>query len=325
MASSAKCPRWVGRPIVPALIAGRDRVTCPLVGVPVTIGVPVFNGDNYLERALSSIQQQTYENITVLISDNASTDGTEEIGRAFASEDSRFVYSRNEQNIGAVPNYNKVFHAAQTPLFKWAAHDDWIEPRFIEACVEGLDNDPGAILAFSGARQVDENDQETTPLLAYTEITSEDPVERFKEVVLRERLNLAIFGVIRRDVLARTHLQGTYHASSRVLVAELAILGRFVRVPEVLFVHRNHPSGSLRSYGNAHELRQWYDTSRSAKGYMPRWAYMGGILKVAEIGDLTFGQKMAVRGEALRYGITKPKNLLGDLVVAGRNLVSSKS
>ncbi|MGF1665538.1 MAG: glycosyltransferase family 2 protein, partial [Acidimicrobiia bacterium] len=270
------------------------------MGAPVTIGVPVYNGENYLERALSSIQQQTHENLTVLISDNASTDGTEQIARSFATADSRFVYSRNEHNIGAVPNYNKVFHAAQTPLFKWAAHDDWIEPRFVEACVEGLDTDPGAILAFTGARQVDENDQETTPLLAYTEITSEDPVERFKEVVLRERLNLAIFGVIRSDVLARTHLQGTYHASSRVLVAELAVLGRFVRVPDVLFVHRNHPSGSLRSHGNAHELRQWYDTSRSAKGYMPRWAYMGGILKIAEIGDLSFSQQMAVRAEALR-------------------------
>jgi glycosyltransferase involved in cell wall biosynthesis len=297
----------------------------PPVGVAVTIGVPVYNGENYLAQALSSIEQQTYENITVLVSDNASTDGTEQIGRSFASRDKRFVYWRNERNIGAVPNYDKVFHAAQTPLFKWAAHDDWIEPRFVETCVEGLENDPGAVLAFTGARQVDEHDQETTPLIHYTEITAEDPVERFREIVRRERLNLAIFGVIRHEVLGRTHLQGTYHASSRVLVSELAILGRFIRVPDVLFVHRNHPSGSLRAYNNAHELRHWYDTSKSAKGYMPRWAYLGGLLKAAEIGDLTLPQRMAVRGEAFRWAAEKPKGLLGDLVVAGKGMVGSKS
>ena len=211
------------------------------MGEAVTIGVPVFNGENHLERALSAIEHQTYENIVVLVSDNASTDGTEEIARSFAARDKRFVYSRNEKNIGAVPNYNKVFYEATTPYFKWAAHDDWIEPAFIEAWVTGLDADPGAILAFTGARQVDENDNETVPLIHYTEVTSEDPVERFKEIVRRERLNLAIFGVIRRQVLGRSHLQGTYHASSRVLVAELAILGRFIRVPDVLFVPRNHP------------------------------------------------------------------------------------
>lgn len=284
-----------------------------------TIGVPVYNGANYLERALSSLAEQTYADIRVLISDNASTDETSEIARSFADSDDRFEYWRNDTNIGAVPNYDKVFYAATSPYFKWAAHDDWIEPRFIEACVQALDANPQASLAYTGARQVDENDVETQAEIAHTDVTSPDPVARFREIVRNERLNLPIFGLMRRDVLGRTHLQGSYHASARVLLAELALLGPFVRVPEVLFVHRNHPEGSLRSYGGAHGVRRWYDTSSTAKGYMPRWMYLKGLSDAAEIAPLSFAQKMGVKGEALRWGVQKPKALAADLVIAAKS------
>ena len=86
----------------------------PDVGTHVTIGVPVYNGANYLERALSSLADQTYPDVRVLISDNASTDATEEIARSFVAADNRFEYWRNDTNIGAVPNYDKVFYAATT-------------------------------------------------------------------------------------------------------------------------------------------------------------------------------------------------------------------
>lgn len=290
-----------------------------------TIGVPVYNGADYLERALSSLANQTYPDIRVLISDNASTDETEEIARSFVASDPRFEYWRNDSNIGAVPNYDKVFYAATSPYFKWAAHDDWIEPRFVEACVEALDANPTASLAYTDARQVDENDQETQARIPYSDASSPNPVERFREIVRRERLNLPIFGVMRRDMLGRTHLQGTYHASARVLLAELALLGPFVRVPEVLFVHRNHPAGSLRSHGDAHGVRRWYDTSSSAKGYMPRWMYLNGLSKAGEVAPLGFPQRMAIKAEALRWGVSKPKALVSDLIIAAKVARSSRS
>ena len=81
----------------------------------------------------------------------------------------------------------------------------------------------------------------------------------------------------------------------------------------------------MRAYNNAHELRSWYDTSKSAKGYMPRWAYAGGLWKAAEIGDLTLAQKAAIRQEAIRWAASKPKGLFGDLVVAGKGMVGSMS
>ena len=292
------------------------------MGPRITIGVPVFNGANYLERALGSIESQTFADFRVIISDNASEDATEEIARSFVARDERFGYSRNDRNIGAIPNYDKVFYASTSEFFKWAAHDDWIEPGFVQACIERLDASPVAVVAYTGARQVDENDNQIVGTIAHSNVTSPDPVERFREIVRRERLNLPIFGVVRREVLARTNLQGSYHASARVLLAELALLGTFERDPEVLFVHRNHPQGSLRSYADAREVRKWYDTSATSKGHMPRWMYLRGLLAAAGIADLSAGQRWSVRMEALRWATTKPKAMLGDLVAAVRDRMS---
>jgi glycosyltransferase involved in cell wall biosynthesis len=280
--------------------------------------VPVYNGANYLQRALTALANQTYEDIRVIISDNASTDETPDIAGAFADSDSRFEFSRNDTNLGAIGNYNKVFYEADTEFFKWAAHDDWVEPRFVEACVTALDEHPEAALAYTGARQVDEDDCEMVATLPHSKADGPDPIQRFKEIANRERLNLPIFGLMRRETLARTHLQGAYHASARVLLSELALLGPFIRVPDVLFVHRNHPQGSLRSHGSAHGVRKWYDTSSSAKGYMPRWMYMRGLAAAAEVAPLSLAQRLVVKAEAAKWGAKKSKALAADLVIAAR-------
>ncbi len=75
----------------------------------VSIGLPVYNGDNFLAEAIDSILRQTMEDFELIISDNASTDRTEEICREYAAGDSRIRYYRNESNLGAMANYNLVF------------------------------------------------------------------------------------------------------------------------------------------------------------------------------------------------------------------------
>ena len=89
----------------------------------VAIGLPVYNGDNYLAAAIESILAQSYGDFDFLISDNASTDGTEEICRAYAQRDRRIRYIRQAQNVGAAANYNLIVPMTDSPYFKWAAHD----------------------------------------------------------------------------------------------------------------------------------------------------------------------------------------------------------
>ena len=97
----------------------------------VSIGLPVYNGELFLENALDSILSQTYSDFELIISDNASDDKTEEICRSYAARDKRVRYSRNAHNLGAAPNYNRVYHLARGRYFKWASHDDVLAPEFL--------------------------------------------------------------------------------------------------------------------------------------------------------------------------------------------------
>src|ERR1051326_2036095 len=105
----------------------------------VSIGLPVYNGQQFLEEAINSLLAQTYSDFELIISDNASTDATEQICRAHAAADPRIRYYRNDKNRGPVWNLNRVFELARGELFKWAAHDDVCAPTLVERCVEVLE------------------------------------------------------------------------------------------------------------------------------------------------------------------------------------------
>ena len=98
----------------------------------ISIGLPVFNGETYLQTALESLCAQTFEDFELLIVDNASTDRTGEICRKAANHDRRIKYFRNTENIGAAKNFNKAFEISNSEYFKWAAHDDICAPQFLE-------------------------------------------------------------------------------------------------------------------------------------------------------------------------------------------------
>lgn len=116
----------------------------------VSVGLPVYNGERYLPKAIESILAQTYGNLELIISDNASTERTQEICRHYAERDARVRYYRRPVNVGAAPNFNRVFALAEaSKYFKWAAHDDWIAPKYLEECVKALEEDPDAVLCQS--------------------------------------------------------------------------------------------------------------------------------------------------------------------------------
>ncbi|MDF3015351.1 MAG: putative glycosyl transferase [Thermomicrobiales bacterium] len=122
-----------------------------------SIGLPVFNGADYVAEAIASILRQTYQDFELLIQDNASTDRTEEICQEFARRDSRVSYVRNPENVGAISNYNLVFERARGRYFKWAAHDDVCAPTFFERCVEVLDAEPSVVLCSGQTRLINDD------------------------------------------------------------------------------------------------------------------------------------------------------------------------
>src|SRR5215210_4761461 len=90
----------------------------------ISIGMPVYNGEKYLSLAIASIIEQDYQNIELIISDNASTDKTPEICKAYQQTDPRIKYYRNQENLGTAKNFKLVFELSKSDYFMWAAHDD---------------------------------------------------------------------------------------------------------------------------------------------------------------------------------------------------------
>ena len=105
----------------------------------VSVGLPVFNGARYLAEAVESILGQTLEDLELVISDNGSTDATEELCRGYAADDRRVRYVRQPRNRGASWNFNEVFWLSRGRYFHWHPHDDVLEPAFLRLCVEALE------------------------------------------------------------------------------------------------------------------------------------------------------------------------------------------
>jgi len=233
----------------------------------VSIGLPVYNGDGYLEEAITSILSQSFDDLELIISDNASTDRTEEICRRFAAQDERVHYHRLEQNEGAAPNYNKVFELARGEFFKWAAHDDLCLPDFVELCVAALDRaPPSVVLAYPGSRYIDGDGRDLGPDTDDMRVHGGSPHSRLRRCLATVNMAGPVFGLIRSDVLRCTRLIDSFIASDYVLIAELGLLGDFVQLPEMLFLRRIHQESSREANKDDDDVLAWFDPKRKSNG-----------------------------------------------------------
>lgn len=241
----------------------------------VAIGLPVYNGEKYLVQTLDSILAQTFEDFDLVISDNASTDRTEEISRDYAGRDRRVRYHRNEKNLGAARNYNRVFELATAEYFKWAAHDDLMAPGYIERCVDVLDGEPNVVLCYPKTRIIDEEGKSKEDYFDNLHLDSLRAHERFRHVLfeLTGECN-AVFGLIRRETLRRTNLIGNFHSSDIVLLAELAMRGEFYEIGETLFFRRDHPDTSVRLHRSKQDRAAWFDPEKAGRYSMPMWRWL---------------------------------------------------
>lgn len=232
----------------------------------VSVGIPVFNGENFLEAALDSILAQTYGNLEIIICDNASTDRTPAICARYAALDKRITYIRNEHNLGAAKNYNLTVALARGTYFKWAAHDDVCEPTFIECCVAELEREPAAVLAYPKTIVIDAQgnviDREFEDLY---DIRDKTPHKRYRQFCETPLDCNPVFGVIRTSALKRTPCIGAYESSDRVLLGELALLGTIHEVPERLFHRRYHKNISTYAHTTKESMAAWFDPNSSGK------------------------------------------------------------
>ena len=118
----------------------------------VSIGMPVYNGEEYIRKALDSLLAQTFTDFELIISDNASTDETEAICREYMKKDSRIRYVRQVENRGGGANFKFVLDEAQGEYFMWAAHDDIRSPNFLSVNLDFLCRNPDFVASISPVR-----------------------------------------------------------------------------------------------------------------------------------------------------------------------------
>lgn len=260
----------------------------------VSIGLAVRNGEEYLEAAIDSILCQSFEDFELIVSDNASTDRTEEIVQTFAARDRRVRYHRNAVNIGGANNENQTFRMARGEYFRWAAHDDLLAPRLLERLVAILDSDPAVILAHASIIEIDEHGKELR-LLTRNRATSRLPHERFRDMAVLDHNCEEIYGLMRSAALHKTDLQLNYTDSDRTLLCQLSLFGQFQLVAEPLFFRRIHPKMSTQVYSDWRARMAWFRGDDRQHIDLPHWSQLGHYFKIIATAPIP------VRERALCY------------------------
>ena len=196
----------------------------------VCIGVPVYNGGAKIVVALDSILAQTYSNIQVLISDNASTDGTRGICERICAEDPRVHYVRQPVNLGPSANFEAVLDLAEGDYFMWLGHDDWLSERYIEECVRTLNENSDVSLACGQAIYYQDGDELFRGTLV--QLDQEHPHERVVAYYSMVADNGTYYGVMRREQLVKVRMHNVM-GGDWLVIASMAFLGKVVTLPSI--------------------------------------------------------------------------------------------
>lgn len=294
-----------------------------MTGAPlVTIGLPVFNGENYLAEALDSLVSQDYPNLEILVSDNASTDRTREIVETVARTDPRVRLETLPEGIGATRNYNRLVAMAKGEYFKWAAHDDNCAPTFVSRCVQELIDDPTAVLCYPRTILINgEGEVIDAEFRDGLGIDEADPLDRLATYLPHRGEQHAIFGVIRTDALRRTRLIGNHWGGDMVTLADLLLIGKFVEVPDRLFSRRYHDSTSMAANQSNREINSWFDPSRRHRHALPRTRLLWSHLHAVWRSDLPSRRRIRGLGMVLKIWTRSfGRHMGGELKTAAREL-----
>jgi len=257
----------------------------------VSIGLPVYNGEKFLEDAIDSILAQNFTDFELIITDNASTDQTENICKSYAAKDKRVRYIRNVKNLGLAKNFQLSYEQSSGKYFKWAAHDDTIAPDYLEKCVNILEKDESVVLCYSKTILIDTDGNEIGKYKVTFENTlSSRPQDRFKDLVTISHWGSEIFGLLRSDVLRKTPLIAGFPGSDRTLIAELSLLGRFYEIPEYIFFSRSHSDRSIET-GTVHSRGALFDPSKENVTIYPHWRQLLEYFKSVGKVQLSFYQR----------------------------------
>jgi len=284
----------------------------------VSIGLPVYNGEQYMERALDSLLAQEFTDFEVIISDNASEDATFDIAKSYAAGDSRIRLHRNPENLGLVRNFNWTFELARGKYFKWVSHDDWHSPKSLSLTVQALEVRPDAVVCATGVSIVDENGVEYGHWIPSIDLDQLPAHERMHRLLWTLGETHPMYGLLRADALAKTHLMRNHVGSDRTLLAELSLLGPFVQIPEILHFYTVAKTGR-----QDYRVSIMYDPRNEGQLPLRTWRLMQKHLGVVRHADVRTRHKALLAGSVVgRFGVRDFRRLAAETYHSGRIIAS---
>ena len=266
------------------------RVTSRNGRPAVCVGLPVYNGGTLLSQAIESILSQDFENIQLIISDNCSTDNTEEVCLKYQTMDKRVRYHRLGENWGMGRNFQNVLGLSSAPYFMWATHDDMRERTFITKCLERIQPDPSIALVYPRSKVLDVNSKFIGIANDHVNAGQDSGVERFRHVIWELGMCNMVFGLYRTEMLKRaTSFESLF--GDTLLLAEMALLlGKIVQIDDVLFVRRLTRNYNYRSLDERYEQlmsldSKWFSEGISLPHCHLTYAHLQLVNNYSEIED----------------------------------------
>jgi glycosyltransferase involved in cell wall biosynthesis len=223
----------------------------------VTIAIPTYNRVGLLKRSIASAQRQTYKNVEIIISDNASTDSTELFCRWLMMKDGRIRYFRQPNNLGGIENFNWLLSEARGAYFMWLGDDDWIDPHYVESCLDLLFKNPSLALVsgypvyyISGVRQFGGR---------VFDVLHVNAKHRIASYLFQVTDNGTFYGLFRMESIRQLRLSKRF-AGDWYFLCDVLISGGFL-MNSSTSVHREL-GGASKSYG---KLVRLYGLSRFAR------------------------------------------------------------
>lgn len=218
-----------------------------------TIGVPVFNEERFIDSALSSLRAQDYTNLEIVISDNASTDRTLEICQRHAAEDPRIRIESAPENRGAIANFQHALDMASGTYFMWGAgHDLWTS-NLVSECVTLLEANKDAALAFASSRWIGVANEPIAKASGWSDTRDLAPTARFFTTFWGNMH--PVVGVIRTNHLRACTPMRSMVGGDLVLLANLALRGGFLHATGACWSRREfrvekHYDDKLKRYAS---------------------------------------------------------------------------
>jgi glycosyltransferase involved in cell wall biosynthesis len=243
----------------------------------VIIGSPLFNHANDFREAIESILGQTYSDFALVLVDDCSTDETPTIAREYAAADRRVTYVVNETRLGLVDNACRAFEIARkrypdAEYFAWASDHDLWHPRWLQALVDTLDQDPNVVLTYPLNRRIGASGEVLARKpWAFDTIGVTDTWKRLSLSIRNMSAGNMVYGLYRVPLLARAGVYRRVLVPDRLLMTELAVYGQFKQVPEILWFRRWY--GRIFSLGR--QRKSFFPRGRPLYMYAPWWISHG--------------------------------------------------